>query len=64
MNIQKDIRVVERVNVQLTAIFVNIFNHNVLADPGLGLGSSSSWGSQTAQVNAPRQLEIGAHIVF
>jgi hypothetical protein len=64
MNIQKDIRVVERVNVQLTAIFVNIFNHNVLADPGLGLGSSSSWGTQSTQVNAPRQMEIGAHIVF
>jgi len=64
MSIAKNIRVVERVNVQLQAIFANIFNHNVLGDAGLGLGSSSSWGSQTAQASAPRQLEIGAHIVF
>jgi hypothetical protein len=64
MNIEKDFRVVERVNVQLTAILVNIFNHNVLSDPGLGLSSSSSWGTQSTQANQPRQLEIGAHIVF
>lgn len=64
MSVQKSIKIWERVNIQLSTIFTNVFNHNVMNNPGLGLGSSSSWGVESSQLNGPRQMEFGARVQF
>ncbi len=59
MSVQKNFRIVSHAVVQLSFIFTNVFNHNVLADPYLSTGYSAGWGDQTGQVNAPRNMEFG-----
>jgi len=45
-------------------IFTNVFNHNILADPGLSLGSAGTWGVESAQANTPRKMEFGIRASF
>jgi len=69
LSAQKNFRVWSHATVQLSFIFTNVFNHNVLFDPGLSLGQiscsgsatgcTSGWGTQTAQGNTPRKIEYG-----
>ncbi|HEX4321684.1 MAG TPA: carboxypeptidase-like regulatory domain-containing protein [Acidobacteriaceae bacterium] len=64
MNIQKDIKVWERATIQLSGIFANVFNHNVMLDPGLDISSPTDWGVQSSQGNTPRTMEFGARVTF
>jgi len=64
MSVQKSLKVYESVALQFSVIFTNVFNHNVLADPGLALYSSSTWGVQNSQANTPRKMEFGARVRF
>lgn len=64
MSVQKSIKVWERTEIQLSMIFTNVFNHNVMADPGLALYSVNTWGVETGQVNSPRAMEFGARVSF
>jgi len=64
MNLQKNIRIAETVAFEFSTIFANFFNHNVLADPGLALYSSSTWGVLSSQANKPRQMEFGFRVRF
>ena len=59
MSVQKDFRVVSHAVVQLSFIFTNVFNHNVMADPYLSTGYSDGWGVQSGQQNANRNMEFG-----
>jgi hypothetical protein len=45
-------------------IFTNVFNHDVLADPGLALYSPNTWGVQNGQLNTPRKIEFGMRASF
>jgi len=73
-SVKKNIRVTERVSVEFSTIFSNLFNHNQLSDPYLILGDSHDWGGlggfssiyngQTAQANTPRAMEFGLRLSF
>jgi len=66
-SITKDIRISERFGLQLQGIFVNIFNHNQLFDPGGGVldtTSPNTWGVLNAQGNNPRQIQLGVRANF
>jgi Carboxypeptidase regulatory-like domain len=65
LSIAKNIAVTERYKVILTANFLNAFNHDNFRFPSsLSLNSPASFGVYTAQVNAPRRIQIGARFEF
>jgi hypothetical protein len=64
MSLQKNIKVWERTTLQFSMIFANVFNHNILADPGLALNSASTWGVESSQANTPRTMEFGVRASF
>jgi len=59
MSVQKNFKVWRTATVQLSFIFTNVFNHDILGDPYLSTGYSAGWGVQTAQANTPRKIEYG-----
>ena len=61
----KEIKVTERVGLQFTMQFTNVFNHFQPSDPSsLSLTSNTTFGRITGSVYAGRQMEIGARIHF
>ena len=64
MSIQKDVKVWESATLQFSMIFTNVFNHNILGDPGLALYSVNTWGVESAQANTPRKMEFGVRVSF
>jgi hypothetical protein len=64
LSIKKNIRITERVNTELQFLFLNVFNHNQLANPTLDLSDPTSWGVLSSQANAPRQMEFGLRVSF
>jgi hypothetical protein len=64
MSVQKSFKVYESVSIKLGMIFTNVFNHDVLGDPGLALYSPSTWGVQNSQLNTPRKIEFGMRASF
>ena len=65
LSVAKNIAVTERYTVILTANFLNAFNHDNFRFPSsLSLNSPASFGVYTAQVNAPRRIQIGARFEF
>jgi Carboxypeptidase regulatory-like domain len=70
MSVKKNIRVAERVSVELQGVFANVFNHNQFLDPqGMGLGSPGSFGNMLGSAQAPpvggnRQIEIAGRVRF
>jgi hypothetical protein len=73
-NVKKNVMLTERVSVEFSATFSNLFNHNQLSDPYLIVGDAGDWGGlggyssiyngQTAQANTPRAMEFGLRISF
>ncbi len=59
MSVQKTLKIYESVSLQFSMICTNVFNHDVLADPGLALYSPATWGVQNTQENIPRKMEFG-----
>jgi hypothetical protein len=59
MSAQKTFKVWKSATIQLSFIFTNVFNHDVLYDTSLNLASVSTWGVQNAQGNTPRKIEYG-----
>jgi hypothetical protein len=59
MSAQKNFKVWRTASIQLSFIFTNVFNHDVLYDTSLNLASASTWGVQNAQGNTPRKIEYG-----
>jgi len=58
-------KITENVNFRFTAGFFNMFNHVELSDPGsLSLQSPQNFGVITSQINQPRRVEFGLHLVF
>ncbi|WP_263350653.1 TonB-dependent receptor [Acidicapsa acidisoli] len=68
MSLQKNIKIWERTTLQFSMIFTNVFNHNILVDPGgtseLAINSPSTWGVQSSQANIPRKMEFGLRVSF
>ena len=64
MSLQKNFKIWEHTAIQASMIFTNVFNHNILADPGLSLGSAGTWGVESAQANTPRKMEFGIRASF
>jgi hypothetical protein len=64
MSVQKNFKVFESTSITLGIIFTNVFNHDVLYDPGLALNNSPAWGVQNAQGNTPRNIEFGMRASF
>ncbi len=64
MSLQKNIKIWEKTEIQASMIFANVFNHNVLADPGLSIGNPNGWGDQYGQANVPRTMEFGLRASF
>jgi hypothetical protein len=64
MSVQKNFKVFESTSITLGIIFSNVFNHDVLADPGLALYSPGTWGVQNGQLNTPRKIEFGMRASF
>jgi Carboxypeptidase regulatory-like domain len=63
-SVTKDIRISERFGLQFQSIFVNVLNHNVFFDPVLDLTNASGWGVLNAQVNTPREIQLGLRVNF
>jgi hypothetical protein len=63
-SVQKSLKVYESVSLQFSVICTNVFNHNVLADPGQALYSPATWGVQNSQENVPRKMEFGMRASF
>jgi len=64
MSIQKNFKIWEKTEIQASMIFANVFNHNVLGDPGLSIGNPNGWGDQYGQANVPRTMEFGVRASF
>jgi hypothetical protein len=72
LSAQKDFKVWKSAKIQLSFIFENVFNHNVLADPYLqsgpsngspyGIGNDAGWGTEQGQANVPRKIEYGGRV--
>jgi hypothetical protein len=66
--VKKDIRITESATFEFSLISTNIFNHNILFDPGDGAGMSISspqtWGVLNSEANTPRKLEFGGRFDF
>lgn len=73
-SVKKNVLIAERLSVEFSATFSNVFNHNQLSDPYLILGDSkdrgglgglsSIYNDQTAQANKPRAMEFGLRFTF
>jgi len=64
MSVQKHVKVFERTSLDFSIIFTNVFNHDILADPGLALNSVNTWGVENTQANTPRKMEFGMRASF
>jgi len=64
MSVQKSLKVYESVSLQFSVIFSNVFNHDILGDPGINLYDSTTWGVQNSQGNTPRKMEFGMRASF
>jgi hypothetical protein len=73
-SVRKNVRLTERVSVEFTTIFTNVFNHVQLSDPYLVLGDKGDWGALggysgvqftgVGQSNSPRNMEFGLRVRF
>jgi Carboxypeptidase regulatory-like domain len=64
-SIKKNIRVAERVGVEVQGIFANLLNHDEWGDGYPGLYNPAQWGAQGGQVASnPRAIEVGARVRF
>jgi hypothetical protein len=73
-SVKKNVRVTERVNVEFTTVFSNLFNHNQMSDPYLILGDTGDWGAVggfsaaynglPAQISTPRAMQFGLRFSF
>ncbi len=64
MSVDKNFKIWESVSFEYSMIFTNVFNHTVLADPGLSLSAPSSWGVLSGNINNPRSMEFGLRARF
>jgi hypothetical protein len=64
MSLNKSFKIWEKTSFEYSMIFTNVFNHTVLADPGLALYSPSSWGVLSTNINNPRSMEFGLRARF
>jgi hypothetical protein len=64
VSLQKNVKVLERASLQFSIVFTNVFNHDILADPGLDLFNPAGWGVQSSQLNTPRKMEFGMRASF
>ncbi|MGA8085855.1 MAG: carboxypeptidase-like regulatory domain-containing protein [Terracidiphilus sp.] len=64
MSVEKNVKVYESVALDFSVIFTNVFNHNILSDPGLNLSDPTTWGVQGGQGNTPRKMEFGMRASF
>jgi hypothetical protein len=63
LSVIKNFSITERVKFQLRGEFLNAFNHPQFGDPNTD-PTSSNFGKVTGQNNLPRNVQIGAKIVF
>ena len=71
MSLFKNIRVGEKVAMQIRGEFFNVFNHPSFSNPSAtlvttssGTISASSFGNITSTSNNPRQIQLGARLTF
>jgi hypothetical protein len=68
LQVKKNFKIRESVNLELSTVFTNIFNHMQFADPGnnggLDVTSPASFGVLNTQRNNPRQMEFGVRVNF
>jgi hypothetical protein len=66
--LKKNIRITESAFFEFSFISTNLFNHNVLYDPGdgggLSIASPGTWGVLNEQANTPRKIELGGRLTF
>jgi hypothetical protein len=69
LNVAKDLNIFkERVSGTLSFQFTNVFNHQVLSDPSLSIGSPNDWGvlgsNENGSLSSPRQLTFSLRLRF
>jgi hypothetical protein len=68
LSVTKQIRLTERLNLQGSVVFINIFNHVVFQDPGTGdyidTSNPAGFGTLPGQANTPRTMEFGLRLNF
>jgi hypothetical protein len=69
LSIRKNVRITERLSMELQGVFTNILNHNQFLDPwGMGLFSPSSFGNLLGSAQevpgGNRAIQVGARVRF
>ncbi len=63
ISVIKNVRIYERLNLQLRGEFLNAFNHVQFNDPETN-PTSANFGRVTSQANLPRNVQIGLKLIF
>ncbi|HYA65009.1 MAG TPA: carboxypeptidase-like regulatory domain-containing protein [Candidatus Sulfotelmatobacter sp.] len=63
---KKNVRITERVNVEASFNFINVFNHNQFLDPTLNISGQnpSTFGQLSTEGTVPRTMEFGIRVNF
>jgi hypothetical protein len=66
LGVKKNIRVNERFSAEASVNFINVFNHNQLLDPTLGIASqpAATLGQLSTEGSLPRTMEFGIRVNF
>ncbi len=62
--LSRKFRFTERWSTTFSAQLFNAFNVVQFADPSVSLQSPQTFGVLTAQLNAPRIMQLGLHVDF
>ncbi len=63
ISVIKNVKIYERLNLQLRGEFLNAFNHVQFNDPETN-PTSANFGRITSQANLPRNVQIGLKLIF
>ena len=62
LSVKKNVKFTERFSGEFQAVFTNVLNHNVFADPTLDISNPDGWGVISSQGNTPRKMEFGLRV--
>jgi hypothetical protein len=64
VSIRKNLKLYEHLNLELSGILTNVFNHMDFSNGSLSLATPATFGVITSQGNSPRLIQMGARISF
>ncbi len=62
VSLMKSIRAAERINMQVRAEFLNVFNRHYFANPNTNMGNATTFGYVTSTTGNPRFIQFGLRL--